>query len=95
MCSVDSNNEVITFGQIVNVYVIQYKVLLEVNLLKTLEYNDHLHVYIVTQQTDSSLLVWSTQLFHYRVFGLYSTPIVDTNFFTSQHKFIVLKYNIK
>lgn len=89
VCSVD--NEVITFGQIVNVYTIQHKVLLEVNLLKTLEYSDHVHAYIVTQQPGASVLVWSTQLFHFRVFGLYCNP----NFGTSQHKFIVVKYNIK
>ena len=38
---------------------------------------------------------WSTDLFDHHVYGLYSQPILRTNFEHINNKFIVLKYNVK
>ena len=87
-----------TFAEIKNVYVVDSKVLLEVNILKFVEYNEHFHAFtVLLNEVDAGVckFCWSTDLFDHHVYGLYSQPILRTNFEHINNKFIVLKYNVK
>ena len=81
------------FAQIDDIYVINYKILLQAKPLQTIEYNDHLHSFTVCPSTEPDILVWSFNLTDHQVYGLYSQPItiVNPNFDSINKKFIVLK----
>ena len=86
-------DELLIFGLIVNVYIIQYEILLNVKTFETIEFDDHFLVFILHEKADPNVFVWSSQLYDYYVYGLYTRPVLRTELVTSP-KNICLKYNV-
>ena len=76
--------------QIHEVFVVNYRVLLETKRLHIHEFNNHSHSYVVSDCHETSHFLWSNELKDYHVYGMYTKPN-GTNTCT---KNIVVKYNI-
>ena len=82
------------FGCVVDVYILRSRVLLEVKVLETIDFNEHLHTFAVCRENGCNVLVWSFDLYDNRVYGIYKQPILTTDMNVRNTKFVVLKYNI-
>ena len=52
------------------------RVLLEVKVLETIDFNEHLHTFAVHKESGCNVLVWSFDLYDNRVYGIYKQPIL-------------------
>ena len=82
------------FGCVVDVCILRSRVLLEVKVLETIDFNEHLHTFAVHKESGCNVLVWSFDLYDNRVYGIYKQPILRTDMNVHNTKFVVLKYNI-
>ena len=78
-------DELLLFGLIVNVYIIQYQILFQVKILETIEFDDHFHAFVVNKKVDPDVFVWDSQLYDHHVYGLYTQPVLSTGL-TTTHK---------
>ena len=60
---------------------------------ETIEFDDHFLVFILHEKADPNVFVWSSQLYDYYVYGLYTQPVLRTELATYP-KNIFLKYNV-
>ena len=67
--------------------------MLQLKLLDTTEFDDHLHAYAVRENVNSDVVL-PDDLCDYHVYGLYKQPILQTYYAIFDTKFIVTKYNI-
>lgn len=82
------------FGEIINVFIANDKILLQISILNTLEFSDHLHSFVVTKSTEPELFIWSSDLCSHLVYGLYSEPLVRTDFSLTVFWYVVMKYKV-
>ena len=68
------------FGCVVDVYILRSRVLLEVKVLETIDFNEHLHTFTVRQECGCNVLVWSFDLYDNRVYGIYKQPILKNRY---------------
>ena len=86
--------EDITFGKILNVYLVDHKILLEIKILSLTFYNEHLNSFEVNQDLSQACLTWTSELHEQHVYGLYSQPVLHFNYSGTTTKYIILKYSI-
>ena len=82
------------FGRIVNVYIVKSIVLLEIKVHETVEFNEHVHAFVVREKTDSWVYIWTSNLCDYWMYGLYTKPGLRTDYDVVDTKLIILKYKI-
>ena len=82
-------DEELVFGQIIAVYIVMEQILLLINLLKTVEFDQRRNAYVVTRKNEY-YYTWPSDL-DFRVFGVYLISNSET-LETRYH--IVLKYNV-
>ena len=68
-----NEDELLIFGRIVDVYIIKSRVLLEISVLETIEFNEHFHAFVVCERNSPNMFVWPFDLCDYR---LYKQPII-------------------
>ena len=86
--------EDITFGKILNVYLVDHKILLEIKILSLTFYNEHLNSFEVNQDLSQACLTWTSELHKQHVYGLYSQPVLHFHYSGTTTKYIILKYSI-
>ena len=45
-----NEDELLIFGRIVDVYIIKSRVLLEISVLETIDFNEHFHAFVVCER---------------------------------------------
>lgn len=94
MLGKDTDDENV-FGVIHNIYVVQSRLLMEVQMLKMLCFDAHCHAFIVQENAAlQKVLIWNFELYDFHVYGLYREPVVDTNFDINSCRYIVMKYTL-
>ena len=43
---------------------------------ETIEFDDHFLVFILHEKVDPNVFVWSSQLYDYNLYGLYTQPVL-------------------
>jgi hypothetical protein len=88
-----SNDDQPIFGEIKHCYIVKHHVLLHVDQLNTSGFVDHFHSFLITNNNNLQLLVWTSDLCDHHVYGLYRQPILLTNSYVNHNKFIVPKFS--
>ena len=70
------NIDLPVFGENLHCYIIHHQVLLHVNQLHTEGFIDHIHSFIIHHDKKSQVLVWTSDLLDYHVYGLYCRPML-------------------
>ena len=87
----DVDEDFVTFGQIVSVFVVRSTIVMELKLFKTQEFNKHFHSFIVheIQNHVFFVLAITSDMFDHHLYGLYLPPIIRNDFSVNEKKHIL------